>query len=144
MDSDMKGPGAGHGGKHFMHGHGGHFRGGFMKICQEADLNKDGKVTRAEADKAIGDKYAAAVKGGKGMTPDEFYTLGRARFQNMEEHRFKHLDTNNDGKLSPAEFAVPGQKLFLHLDKNHDGVLTKDELTSPHRDHRGGWGKKPR
>lgn len=137
------GSGMGPGKMGFMHRRGGHFRGGFMKLCQEADLNKDGKVTRAEADKAIADKYAAAVKGGKGLTPDGFYVLELARFQDMEMRRFKRLDTDNNGKLSEAEFAVPGQKLFAHLDQNHDGVVTKDELASPRHGHRGGLGKKP-
>ncbi len=128
-----------------MRGHFGHFRGAhFAKICQEADLNHDGKVTRAEADKVIAQKYAAAVKGGKGMTPDEFYQLAKVRFAGMEDRRFQHLDTNHDGKLSEAEFAAPGGKIFARLDRNHDGVLTKDELTSPpHHGPRGGWGRKP-
>lgn len=136
-----KGAGMDSGKMHFMH-RGGHFRGGFMKMCREADLNKDGKVTRAEADKAIADKYAAAVKGGKGMTADAFYGIELPRFRDMEASRFKRLDTGNDGKLSEAEFAVPGQKLFAHLDKNKDGVVTKDELASPRRGHRD-LGKKP-
>lgn len=137
-----KGAGMDSGKMRFMHRRGGHFRGGSMKVCREADLNKDGKVTRAEADKAIADKYAAAVKGGKGITADAFYGIELPRFRDMEAGRFKRLDTGNDGKLSEAEFAVPGQKLFAHLDKNKDGVVTKDELASPHRGHRD-WGKKP-
>lgn len=135
-------PGMGSGKMHFMHRHGMSFRGGLMRLCQEADLNKDGKVTRAEADKAIADKYAAAVRGGKGMTPDEFYVLELVRFKDMEARRFKRLDTDNDGTLSEAEFASAGQKMFAHLDQNHDGVVTKDELSSPHRGHRD-RGKKP-
>ncbi len=128
-----------------MRGHGGHFRGArFAKVCQEADLNHDGKVTRAEADKFIAQKYAAAVRGGKGMTPDEFYQLTKVRFAQMEARRFQRLDTKHDGKLSEAEFAAPGAKIFARLDRNHDGVLTKDELTSPpHKGPRGGWGRKP-
>ncbi len=128
-----------------MRGHAGHFRGAhFSKVCQEADLNHDGKVTRAEADKVIAQKYAAAVKGGKGMTPDAFFQLSKTRFAEMEARRFQRLDTNHDGKLSKAEFAAPGEKIFARLDRNHDGVLTKDELTSPpHKGPRGGWGRKP-
>lgn len=138
MRGDMPGP-------HGMRGHAGHFgRAHFAKVCQEADLNHDGKVTRAEADKVIAQKYAAAVKGGKGMTPDEFYQFSKVRFQDMEARRFKRLDTNHDGKLSEAEFAAPGGKIFARLDRNHDGVLTRDELTSPpHKGPRGGWGRKP-
>lgn len=140
----MKGRNHGPGNAHDHDRHGGHFRGGFMKMCQEADLNKDGKVTRAEFDKAVGDKYAAAVKGGNGMSPDAFYRVEFARFQDMEAHRFKRLDKNNDGKLSEAEFAAPGEKLFAQLDKNKNGVLSKDELAHPHHGHRGGSVRTPR
>jgi len=124
--------------------HGGHFRGGFMKMCQEADLNKDGKVTRAEFDKAVADKYAAAAKGGTGMTPDAFYRVELARFQDMEARRFKRIDKNNDGKLSEAEFAAPGEKLFAQLDKNKDGVVSKGELAHPHHGHRGASNRAPK
>lgn len=143
--------GATHGGMHDRHGWRHHGRGGRLaKLCKDADFNKDGKVTHAEADKAIADKYAATVKGGRGMTESEFYGLEQARFQDAEARRFKHLDKNHDGKLSEAEFAAPGEKLFARLDKNKDGTLTPDELTRPHHrghdDHRGphgGWDKKP-
>lgn len=143
-ESAMKGRGRGPGKMH-GHGHrGGHFRGGFVKMCQEADLNKDGKVTRAEFDKAVADKYAAAVKAGSAMTPNAFYHVELGRFQNMEADRYKRIDKNNDGKLSESEFAAPGQKLFAQLDKNKDGVLSKDELMHPRHGHRDRQDGKPK
>jgi len=41
------------------------------------------------------------------------------------EERFKQLDKNNDGKLTPDEFTLPS---FKQVDKNNDGVLTLDEV----------------
>src|SRR5262245_42423586 len=62
---------------------------------------------------------------------------------------FKRLDADNDGKLSPDEFAKMGEvvrknvdkagkggakrdsrasKLFSRLDENHDGFLSPDEF----------------
>ena len=38
----------------------------------------------------------------------------------------KHLDTNNDGKVSRSEFDGPKDHFDL-LDKNHDGYLSEDE-----------------
>lgn len=111
-------------------------------LCREADLNKDGKLTRAEFDKAVADKYAATVKGGAGMTLAEFYGLEKLRFMDREARLFKRLDKNHDGKLSEAEFAAPGERLFARLDTNKDGVLTRGELTAPRHSHRG-RGKKP-
>jgi Ca2+-binding EF-hand superfamily protein len=125
-------------GKGGAHGHARSFGGGLAKMCAEADLNKDGKITRGEFDKAAGDRYAAVAKGGKGLTADGFFQLELARFKDMEARLFKRLDTNHDGKLSEGEFAAPGNKLFAKLDKNHDGVVTKDEMASAHRGpHKG-------
>lgn len=147
-DQSRSGPGANKANKaDTARGHGrrgGHFRGSLAKMCQEADLNKDGKITRAEFDTAVADKYTAAVKGGKGMIPDAFYRVELVRFQDMEARRFKRLDTNNDGKLSEAEFAATARKLFTRLDKNKDGILSKDELAHPRHDHHRGSDKKPR
>lgn len=113
------------------------------RLCRDADLNKDGKLTRAEFDKAVADKFAATVKGGAGMTPAEFFGLERVRYLDREARRFKRLDKNHDGKLSEAEFAAPGDRLFARLDVNKDGVVTLAELTAP-RHHHHGRGKKPR
>jgi len=115
---------------------------GIGERCQEADLNKDGKVTRAELDKTIQLKFSEAAKGGNSVTPDEFYNLMLARFRDMNAKRFQHLDTDHNGKLSMAEFSVPAQKMFARLDKNNDGVITADELQS-HRGNRGDWHGKP-
>ena len=41
------------------------------------------------------------------------------------EERFKQLDKNGDGKLTPEEFPTPN---FKQMDKNNDGVLTLDEV----------------
>lgn len=138
---DMHGDGGMHRGGPGMHRRGG--MGGWRGIgerCQEADLNKDGKVTRAELDKTIEQKFADAAKGGNTVTPDEFYNLMLARFHDMNEKRFAHLDSDHNGKLSLAEFSAPADKMFAHLDKNNDGVITADEL-QPHR--HGGWKDKP-
>ena len=112
-------------------------------MCREADLNKDGKLTRAEFDKAVASKYAHTVKDGGAMTPVEFYRLEKTQFDDREARRFKHLDKNHDGKLTEAEFAKPGERLFARMDRNKDGVVTRDELKAPrHGHHRRG--KKPR
>ncbi|HEV2560820.1 MAG TPA: hypothetical protein VGT78_01650 [Rhizomicrobium sp.] len=110
--------------------------------CQEADLNKDGKVTRAEVEKAIAQKFAEAAKGGNAVTPDGFYNLEVARFRELNGKRFGKLDADHNGKLSQAEFTAPAQKIFARLDRNNDGVITADELQS-HRGNRGDGRGKP-
>ena len=131
-----------------MHRHGHrHFGGAMARMCSQADLNKDGKVSRAEFDKAVAGKYSEAIKGAQGMTPVAFYNVELVRFREKEARRFKRLDKNHDGKLGEAEFAAPGTRLFARLDRNGDGVLTPDELSQSHRGrHHGshrGWHRKP-
>lgn len=115
-----------------------HWR-GMGERCEEADLNHDGKVTRAEVDKAIQAKFTQAAKGGSGITPDAFYALEMARLHDAAQKRFGRADTDHDGKLSKAEFIAPAQKMFDHLDRNHDGVITADELKPQHRGGHGDW-----
>ena len=111
---------------------------GMGERCEEADLNHDGKVTRAEVDKLIATKFSEAAKGGNGITPDAFYQLELARLHDMAQKRFDRADTDHNGKLSEAEFDAPAAKIFDRLDRNHDGVITADELKPQHGMH-GGW-----
>jgi Ca2+-binding EF-hand superfamily protein len=122
--------------RHRHSGMGAHWR-GMGERCEQADLNHDGKVTRAEAVQAIQAKFSEAAKGGSFVTPDEFYNLELTRLRDAAQKRFDRADTNHDGKLSQAEFDAGAQKIFDRLDRNHDGVVTADEL-KPHHGH-GGW-----
>ncbi len=124
----------------FMHRHSGmasHWR-GMGERCEEADLDHDGKVTRAEMDKTIQIKFTQAAKGGSFVTPDAFYQLELSRLHDMAQKRFDRADTDHNGKLSQAEFDAPAAKIFDHLDRNHDGVITAEELKPQHGEH-GGW-----
>lgn len=106
--------------------------GAVIKFCQEADLNHDGKVTRDEFDRAVAARYAAIVKGGKGMTQAEFIQSEQPRFAAMEAKRFRRLSGGNP-TMSLADYSAPALKLFDKLDRNHDGVLSPDELANPSR-----------
>ena len=46
----------------------------------------------------------------------------------------KRLDTDQDGKISRAEFDKPMKKRFALLDLNDDGKVTKDEFALAHPD----------
>jgi Ca2+-binding EF-hand superfamily protein len=47
--------------------------------------------------------------------------------QKMQEH-MKAADTNNDGKISKAEFLQQAEVRFKKMDSNGDGGITKEEL----------------
>lgn len=41
---------------------------------------------------------------------------------------FKQFDSNQDGKVSKAEFMKPTEAQFDHMDKDNDGALDKAEV----------------
>ncbi len=111
-------------------------------ICPANDLNQDGKVTRAEFDKAAAQRFAETAHGGKAVTFDQFVASGTTRFQGGNSNAFQRLDSNADGRLTLAEYAVPQQKMFARIDANGDGIITRDELAAAprpgaYRDDRG-------
>ncbi len=103
---------------------------GRARFCADNDLNRDGKVTRAEFDSATAKHFAMLTGGAKAMTETQFTADALARYRELSARMFKRLDKNRDGKLSIAEFAASDQKLFARMDKNHDGTVTPDELSS--------------
>jgi len=102
-------------------------------FCAEADLNRDGKVTRAELDTALHQQFQAATKGGAFMSLDELYATELARYRELDARIFQHMNTSYTGKLTLQEYAASEAKFFARLDKNGDGVITEDELSSRKR-----------
>jgi Ca2+-binding EF-hand superfamily protein len=99
-------------------------------FCSEADLNRDGRVTRAELDTALAQQFKAATKGGNLMTADQLYQLELARYRELDARIFQRMNTSYTGKLTLQEYAASEAKFFARLDKNGDGVITEDELSS--------------
>ena len=106
-------------------------------FCNETDLNKDGRVTRAEFDKVTTQRFASAAKGGT-LSADAYYNIVVTRFRQSTQGMFARLDSNHDGKLSLAEYGAPQMKMFARADKNRDGAVTADEMS-----RRGGRSHKP-
>ena len=105
---------------------------GRSSLCFSDDLNRDGKVTRAEFDHATQQAFNGAAKGGL-LTPEQYYQLEAAQSRAISGRVFQRLDRDRDGKLTLAEFASSQERLFTRLDKNNDGAVTQDELTSSRR-----------
>ena len=118
---------------------GGRGFGGFGKarFCEEADLNKDGRVTRAEFDASVAAHFKAAAKGAQTMTQAEYFADELERYRDINAKMFKRLDKDRDGKLTLGEFAAGEERLFARLDRNNDGTLTEDEM-KPRFGGRGG------
>jgi Ca2+-binding EF-hand superfamily protein len=105
---------------------------GRSSLCYAYDVNKDGKVTRAEFDKLTQQQFNSFAKGGS-LNPEQYYQLLAAQSRAISERVFQRLDRDHDGKLTLPEFAASQERLFSRLDKNNDGIITDDELTSSRR-----------
>jgi Ca2+-binding EF-hand superfamily protein len=126
-----------HGGsRHGGFGHGGGF--GRARFCSDADVSRDGKVTRAEFDSLMNKHFQQATNGQPFMTLPQFTAEMSVHYREMNDKMFKRLDKDGDGKLSMAEFSAPPLKMFARLDRDNDGVITADEM-KPH--FHGGWGR---
>ena len=101
---------------------------GRAQFCSDADLSRDGQVTRSEFDTVVAKEFVRASGGAATMTFAQFSAEQATRFRDISTKRFKRLDSDGDGKLSLAEFAAPSEKLFDRLDRNHDGVISPDEM----------------
>jgi Ca2+-binding EF-hand superfamily protein len=119
-------------------GRGGGGFGGRARFCDEADVGRDGKVTRAEFDQVMLKQFQAATGGAATMSQAQFIADLSKDYAKMNDRMFKRLDKDGDGKLSLAEYAAPLLKLFQRLDKNNDGVITADEMR-PRFGGRRGW-----
>ena len=106
---------------------------GRSSLCAEADLNRDGKVTRAELDTALRQQFQTAARGAAFMTLDQLYALELARYREMDAHIFQRINTSYTGRLTLQEYAASEMKFFARLDKKGDGVITADELSRSRR-----------
>ena len=92
------------------------------KLFAKVDANRDGFVTRAEADATVAQRTAKAEKRG-----------------DRRGARFDRLDANHDGQVTKAEAdavhqarmarrAARGDQLFARSDANRDGVISRAEF----------------
>jgi Ca2+-binding EF-hand superfamily protein len=58
---------------------------------------------------------------------DELQAYFGARDPQVIDRMMKRFDTDNDGKITKAEFEKPAKKRFALLDLNDDGKITKEE-----------------
>lgn len=131
-----------------------------MRGPMRADINKDGKLTKAEVTAAAEQRFAKMDLNGDGkVTKEERQSLRQKRF----DERFARMDADNNGQISKAEFqaqrdarqakvaewrnghgGAEGQlsgRLRRHGGKRHggmwgrdadkDGVMTRAEFLAP-------------
>ena len=108
-----------------------------------ADTNHDGSLSASELQamqqktlQAVQSKARAELqtrfnqldtnKDGR-LSFDEFAAIATVRANQTPEQMLQKLDTNHDGKVSPAEAKAPELAAFDKLDTNHDGTLSVQE-----------------
>ena len=104
----------------------------------KADINGDGKLSRAEVEKAMPQllgKFESIDADKDGQLSrgelDAWKKAHRSERQAKAAERFKHADTDGDGVISRAEAEKHAPRLaqkFDQIDSNKDGKLTQDEL----------------
>jgi Ca2+-binding EF-hand superfamily protein len=108
------------------------------KWFADLDTNKDGFVTADEL-KAFGDKmHAEWAKKHSDQSADADAAKPDRKHGDFAEHILKRVDTDQDGKISKAEFDAEGTKLFTRLDDNSDGKIASDEMPQRHWARFGG------
>ena len=113
----------------------------------KADTNRDGKLSRAEVEKAM----PHLSRSFDSIDTDKDGQLSRRELsawkkahrgerQAKAAQRFRHADTDGDGAISRAEAEQHAPRLarrFDQIDGNRDGKLTPEELRA-YRDTRRG------
>ena len=97
-------------------------------VFEKMDENKDGKITREEAQaasKRLFDKLDQNAD--DTLTKAESESGARAIRNEELGARFDELDGDHDGRLTSAEAQVPPQ-VFQSLDTNKDKSLSKEEF----------------
>lgn len=126
-------------GKKGMRG-GSHRGGGNVAMLMERfDVDKDGKITRAEFDDVRTSVFGGADGDGNGaITLSEFATI----WQDLNSDRivggFQRMDSDGDLKITQEEYAERSSDFVKMHDRNGDGVVTKaDRGGGKHKGKRG-------
>jgi Ca2+-binding EF-hand superfamily protein len=103
------------------------------RIFSRLDLNKDGKITRAEMKQYREAQFKAADADGNGaINSVEMAAFVKARMAERLNARFTAGDKNKDGKITLDEMrgrkGRHGRFMFWRIDRDGDGAVTKAEM----------------
>ncbi|MGE0232230.1 MAG: EF-hand domain-containing protein [Flavobacteriaceae bacterium] len=107
------------------------------RLAEDADTDKDGKLTQAEIDAAQNARFEKydADKDGK-LNLDEFQNLLTEVMRPMTVRAFQRMDPDGDAAITKDEFDKPLSNIVERMDRNDDGALSRDDRPSRH-----GWNR---
>jgi Ca2+-binding EF-hand superfamily protein len=94
------------------------------KVFQQYDLNHDGKVTQAEINKVLSDRFAAASGGSSALSQLQFANMRLDDVRKGSDKLFQKVDWNNDGKISREEFLNAEHTRFNRMDRRATGEVS--------------------
>lgn len=119
---------------------GGSRRGGghVAMLMERFDVDKDGKITRAEFDEVRASTFGGADGDGNGaITLSEFATIWQDLNSDRIVRGFQRMDTDGDLKITQEEYAERSSDFVKMHDRNGDGVVTKADRGGKHKGKKG-------
>lgn len=104
------------------------------EMMTEADLNGDGKTSRAELNQHRAQMFAKLDRNEDGVVDkadSPKIPLAKRKFEPAFEQVKSIFDSNKDGRVTLAEWNRTDPDIFALLDANEDGVVTRSELPTP-------------
>lgn len=108
--------------------------GKIAEMMTEADLNGDGKTSRAELNQHRAQMFAKLDRNEDGVIDNQDspkIPLAKRKFEPAFEQVKSIFDNNEDGRVTLDEWNRTDPDIFAMLDSNKDGVVTRAELPAP-------------
>jgi len=102
------------------------------------DANGDGQITKAEIADHRSEVFKAMDANNDGvLDKQEHLNFVVARMTPRIENRYQKMDSDNDGKVSAAEFEAKKQhRHFRRMDANNDGIINREEAEAAAEKHK--------
>lgn len=104
------------------------------EMMVEADLNGDGRTTRAELNQHRAQMFGKLDRNGDGTVDQRDspkIPIAKRKFEPAFEQVKSIFDANKDGRVTLDEWNRSDPDIFALLDSNEDGVVTRAELPTP-------------